>query len=608
MNEINNIDLFWIVISAFLVFQMQLGFAMIETGMVRVKNTINVAMKNLIDTIFGLILFWLIGYGLMFGYDLNGLIGTDKFAIDGKNLSENGIFFFQAMFAATAATIISGAVAERVQFNAYIIVTIMVTAFIYPLFGHWAWSEHGWLKQLGFIDFAGSTVVHSMGAWIGLAGAIVLGPRIGKFKNGEIKYFSPSNHNFIVFGVFILFFAWFGFNAGSLLRFDPLITSILLNTTIAASFGGFGGWLITFINREKVGVEIFAFGVVAGLVGITAGCDQFDASTSAFVGFVSAFVMHFFDMLLLKKFKIDDPLSAVSVHGFAGAWGTMAVGIFAVLPENMTRFEFLSIQALGVLTAFIFAFGLGLILFLTLAKFNMLRVSKRYEVIGLNVSEHNAKLPWVDTIESIIKIMKTGDITNKIYEERGTEIGLVAKFFNYLLDILRKKQIDLQNSNIQLRSKAEIDPLTQIFNRRALMEKLKDKNLYHAHYSVIMIDIDKFKSVNDTHGHSTGDSVLKELSFIVKSIVRDKDIFARWGGEEFLLLAHSRDLLEVEKIAEKIRIKVESSRFTTVGKITASFGISSPKKAEDTFEEVLECADKALYQAKELGRNRVCSW
>lgn len=608
MNEINNLNLLWIIISAFLVFMMQFGFSLIETGMVRFKNTINVAMKNIIDTMFGIIFFWLVGYGLMFGYDFNGFIGTDKFAIDGKDLKDNGLFFFQAMFATTAATIISGAVAERMKFNAYIIVTIIVTAVIYPIFGHWAWSENGWLKQLGFMDFAGSTVVHSMGAWIGLAGAIILGPRLGKFKNGKVKYFAPSNHNFIVFGVFILFFAWFGFNGGSLLRFDPLVTSILLNTTIAGAFGGLGGWIISLFTKDKVSVEIFAFGVIAGLVGITAGCDQFDTNISAFVGFFSAFVMYYFDNLILKKFKIDDPLSVVGVHGFAGAWGTLAVGFFASLPENVTRFELIYIQSIGVVVAFLFAFTFGLILFYSLRKMNFLRVRKRHEVLGLNVSEHNAKLPWVDTIESIIKIMKTGDMKHKIYEERGTEIGLVAKFFNYLLDILKQKQIDLQNSNRSLRSKADIDPLTQILNRRALMEKLRGRNLYQNNYSIIMIDIDKFKDINDTYGHSIGDSVLKELSLLVKKIVRENDIFARWGGEEFVVLINSKDISSVEKIAEKMRLGIASSTFKTVNKITASFGVSSPKSERQTFEEILENADKALYQAKKLGRNRVCSW
>jgi Amt family ammonium transporter len=199
-------------------------------------------------------------------------------------------------------------------------------------------------------------------------------------------------------------------------------------------------------------------------------------------------------------------------------------------------------------------------------------------------------------------------LEKKIHEERGTEIGLVAKFFNYLLETLRQKQIDLQNSNIILRSKAEIDPLTQTYNRRALMEKLKNKNLYHANYSLVMIDIDKFKNINDTYGHSIGDSVLKELAFIVKKLVRDRDVFARWGGEEFLLLVHSKDLLIVEKIAEKIRKEIEEFSFTDVEKVTASLGASSPRNENESFEEILEHADKALYQAKKLGRNRVCSW
>jgi Amt family ammonium transporter len=544
----------------------------------------------------------------MFGTDYHGFIGIDSFAIDGKDFQVDGFFFFQAMFAATAATIISGAIAERMKFNGYIIVSIVTTALIYPIFGHWAWSDDGWLKELGFVDFAGSTVVHSVGAWIGLAGVIVLGPRLGRFRKGAIKYFAPSSHNFIVFGVFILFLAWFGFNAGSLLKFDPQVASILLNTTLGAAFGGFGAWILTFLNKEKVNIEVFAFGVIAGLVGVTAGCHLFDAYTSAFVGFVAAFVMYAFDSLILKKFKLDDPLSVMGVHGFAGVWGTLAVGFFATLPQDMSRLDFIGVQALGVFTAFVFALTFGLIMFLLLAKSDLLRVSKRQEVIGLNVSEHNAKMPWVETIESIIKIMRTGDIGKKIYEERGTEIGLVARFFNYLLSTLRQKQIDLQNSNIKLRSKADIDPLTQIYNRRALLEKLKDKNLYNSNYSLIMIDIDMFKSINDTYGHSVGDSVLKELSHLVKNLIRDRDIFARWGGEEFLILINNRDLVKVEKIAEKIRLNIEEFAFSHVRKITASLGASSPRNENESFTEVLEHADKALYQAKELGRNRVCSW
>ncbi|MGA9046533.1 ammonium transporter [Sulfuricurvum sp.] len=608
MPQYHDIDLLWIVLSGILIFTMQLGFAMVETGAVRSKNTINVAMKNLIDTIFGVICFWIIGFGLMFGSDMGGILGISDFLIDGSNPAQNGFFFFEAMFAATSITIVSGAVAERMKFNGYIVVSIVVISLIYPLFGHWAWSENGWLKQLGFIDFAGSTVVHSMGAWIGLAGAIILGPRLGKFRKGEIKNFAPSNHNFIVFGVFILWFAWFAFNAGSLLAFNSSASIILLNTLISGSFGGFGAYLISLFQKKGVGVELFSFGIISGLVGITAGCAELTTLEAAFVGFVSAFVMYFFDWILLHKFRVDDPLSVVGIHGFGGAWGTLAVGLFAPLKEGMNRLEFIGIQSLGIISAFIFAFGSGVVLFLLLHRFNSLRVSRRNEVIGLNVTEHQAKLPWVETIESIIHIMKTGNLQTKIYEERDTEVGIVARFFNHLLEILHNKQVELKNNNLLLRSKAQCDPLTTLLNRRGLMEFIESASPFSQKISVIIIDIDKFKSINDTFGHSVGDTVLKELALVLKKTVRESDKVARWGGEEFIMVINTLDIVFAERLAEKIRISIEEYRFSTVEHITCSFGVSSPKNDSIDFDLLFEQADKALYQAKELGRNRVCCW
>ncbi|MGE4382027.1 MAG: ammonium transporter [Arcobacter sp.] len=602
MVSFNEINLLWILVSAFLVFMMQLGFSLVETGVVRSKNTINVAMKNLIDTVFSIIFFWLFGFGLMFGMDSFGLIGIDKFLIDGKDLQLNGFFFFQAMFAATAITIVSGAVAERIKFNGYIVVAIIVSSIIYPIFGHWAWNDNGWLKELGFIDFAGSTVVHSVGAWIGLAGAIVLGPRLGKFRKNKTIYFAPSNHNFIVFGVFILFFAWFGFNAGSLLEFKPEVTSILLNTLLAGVFGGLSAWIITLFSKEKVGVEIFSFGIIAGLVGITAGCYEFNAIQSAFVGFISSFIMHFTDIFLTKKLKIDDPLSVVSIHGFVGVWGTIAVGIFANLPENFTRLHFIYVQTLGVFVAFIFSFSFGLLVFLFLKKVNLLRVRKKHEVLGLNRSEHNAKLPWVDTIQSIIQIMKTGNLDKKIYEERDTEIGIVSRFFNYLLSILKEKNAELKKSNKNLSVKAYHDNLTKILNRNGLLKKLSETN---NKYTLAIIDIDKFKSINDTYGHDVGDYVLKDLATLISNKIRTTDIFARWGGEEFVLVLDTPDLLQAQNISDNLRKEIENSKFKTVGKITISIGISEFKTKNDTFEDVFKKADQALYQAKMSGRNRV---
>jgi len=598
----DEINLLWILVSAFLVFMMQLGFSLVETGVVRSKNTINVAMKNLIDTVFSIIFFWLFGFGLMFGMDSFGLIGIDKFLIDGKDLQLNGFFFFQAMFAATAITIVSGAVAERIKFNGYIVVAIIVSSIIYPIFGHWAWNDNGWLKELGFVDFAGSTVVHSVGAWIGLAGAIVLGPRLGKFRKNKTIYFAPSNHNFIVFGVFILFFAWFGFNAGSLLEFKPEVTSILLNTLLAGVFGGLSAWIITLFSKEKVGVEIFSFGIIAGLVGITAGCYEFNTVQSAFVGFISSFIMHFTDIFLTKKLKIDDPLSVVSIHGFVGVWGTIAVGIFANLPENFTRLHFIFVQTLGVFVAFIFSFSFGLLVFLFLKKVNLLRVRKKHEVLGLNRSEHNAKLPWVDTIQSIIQIMKTGNLDKKIYEERDTEIGIVSRFFNYLLSILKEKNAELKKSNKNLSVKAYHDNLTKILNRNGFLKRLSEIN---NKYTLAIIDIDKFKSINDTYGHDVGDYVLKDLATLISNKIRTTDIFARWGGEEFVLVLDTPDLLQAQNISDNLRKEVENSKFKTVGKITISIGISEFKTKNDTFEDVFKKADQALYQAKMSGRNRV---
>lgn len=602
METFKELDLFWILVSGFLVFMMQLGFSLVETGVVRTKNTINVAMKNLIDTVFSIMFFWLFGFGLMFGLDNYGLIGTDKFLIDGKDLHLNGFFFFQAMFAATAITIVSGAVAERIKFNGYIVVAIIVSAIIYPIFGHWAWSENGWLKALGFIDFAGSTVVHSLGGWIGLAGAIVLGPRLGKFRKGKVVYFAPSNHNFIVFGVFILFFAWFGFNAGSLLAFDPAVTSILINTLLAGVFGGFSAWIITLFSKDKVGVEIFSFGIIAGLVGITAGCFEFTTTQSAIVGFLSSFIMHYADIFLTKKLKIDDPLSVVAIHGFVGAWGTIAVGFFAKLPENFTRLHFIYIQSLGVVVAFLFTFISGLLIFLFLRKINLLRVRKKHEVLGLNRSEHNARLPWVDTIQSIIQIMKTGNVDRKIYEERDTEIGIVSRFFNYLLNMLKQKNAELKKSNTNLSVKAYHDNLTKILNRNGLLKKLMEKN---NNYILAIIDIDKFKNINDTYGHDVGDYVLRDLAAIISNKIRTTDIFARWGGEEFILVLDTTDLLQAQNITDNLRKEVENSKFKTVDKITVSIGVSEFKTKNDTFESVFKKADEALYQAKTNGRNRV---
>ncbi len=606
MGSHSALDYHWVIICAFLVFMMQLGFAMLETGCAQSKNTINVAMKNLADSTFGFFFYWLIGFGLMFGADQSGLFGSDLFMIDGKDHSVGSFFFFQAMFATTAATIVSGAVAERMKFNSYVLTAIVVTAVIYPIFGHWAWGDGGWLKAMGFVDFAGSTVVHSIGAWIGLAGAIVLGPRLGRFKQGKQRHFSPSNHNTIVFGALILWFAWFGFNAGSLLSFGPEVSSILINTLISGAAGGISAYLICLLIYGKVSVEAFSFGIVAGLVGITAGCAQFTVGIAAIVGLFSAMIMFASDHLL-QHFEIDDPLSVVAVHGCVGVWGTMAVGFFGEPSSGLSRLEFILVQFTGVAAAFVLAFSLGLVFFFALRVCNALRVLRKHEVLGLNVTEHNARLPWVETIESIIRIMRSGQLGNKIYEERGTEVGIVARFFNYLLGVLHERQVELVLSNRTLKTQAHIDPLTKILNRRGLMEDINRKITLAESFSLVVIDIDHFKQINDRYGHPTGDKVLQELALLIKSNIRSNDLFGRWGGEEFIMVLDTTVPATASALAEKLRQAVERHRFSAVNSVTCSFGVCSPQQAALSFEQLFATADRALYQAKESGRNQVCA-
>ncbi len=605
MNSHSALDYHWVIISAFLVFMMQLGFAMVETGCVRSKNTINVAMKNLADTTFGFFFFWLIGFALMFGTDIGGITGAAFFMIDGRDHDLASFFFFQAMFATTAATIVSGAVAERMKFNGYVISAILVTSFIYPIFGHWAWGDGGWLKEMGFVDFAGSTVVHSVGAWVGLAGAIVLGPRLGRFHHRQVRYFAPGNHNFIVFGVLILWFAWFGFNAGSLLSFGPQVSAILLNTLISGAGGGISAYLISLLINHRVGVELFSFGIIAGLVGITAGCAEFNSSQAALVGFMSSLVMLTCDRLLLKL-RIDDPLSVVAIHGCVGVWGTLAVGLFGAPPASLGRLDFIVVQGTGILAAFAFSLSCGLLLFLALKSANALRVSKRDEVLGLNITEHQAKLPWVETIESIIRIMRSGNIYRKIHEERGTEVGVVARFFNYLLGALHNRQVELISSNRNLQTQAHIDTLTKILNRRGLNSEIARKMSAGDEFSIIVLDIDHFKRINDTYGHNIGDAVLIELATLIQKNLRREDLFARWGGEEFVILLPTGHHETLISKAESLRKIIEFHAFETVRSITCSFGIATSEPCQKPFEQLFEEADCALYQAKNTGRNRVC--
>lgn len=391
------IDTMWTLIAAFLVFFMQAGFAMVEAGFTRAKNAGNIIMKNMMDFAAGSLIYWAVGFAIMFGAG-NAFMGTtgfflqDTFANLGLDIPVMAFFIFQTVFAATAATIVSGAMAERTNFSGYLAYSIVITAFIYPVVGHWIWGG-GWLAEMGIIDFAGSTVVHSVGGWAALAGAIVLGPRIGKYNEDGTANALPG-HNLLMaaLGVFILWFGWFGFNPGSTVAGTDLsIASIAVTTNLAAAAGAVLAMIVSWIKYGKADVSMTLNGALAGLVAITAGTAAVGNLSAVIIGAIGGIIV-VYSVEFFDKLQIDDPVGAVSVHGVCGAFGTLAVGVFAT--EGGLLFgggiSLLTTQLIGVTATFIWAFGLGFVLFKVIDMAIGLRVSSEDEIEGLDYSEHGA--------------------------------------------------------------------------------------------------------------------------------------------------------------------------------------------------------------------------
>jgi Amt family ammonium transporter len=386
-------DYVWTLVAAALVFFMQAGFAMVEAGFTRAKNAINIMMKNLMDFSIGSLAFWAIGFGIMFGASSTGWFGASGFFL--SDFKPDGdpwvlaFWMFQVVFAATAATIVSGAMAERTKFSGYLIYSFFISALIYPIFGSWAWGSlfngSGWLEGLGFIDFAGSTVVHSVGGWAALAGAIVLGPRLGKYgKDGSIKPILGHNMPLAALGVFILWLGWFGFNPGSTTAANKDIAMIFVNTNLAAAAGSLLAMATSWIKFGKPEVGMSLNGALAGLVAITSPCATVSPLSSVMIGAVAG-VLVVLSVLFFDKIKIDDPVGAVSVHGVNGAWGTLAAGIF-----NMggTSIKIIGVQVLGIAACFLFVFPAAFLMFKLIEKTIGLRVSAEEELEGLDLSEH----------------------------------------------------------------------------------------------------------------------------------------------------------------------------------------------------------------------------
>jgi len=394
MFTVNNL---WLLMATILVFVMHLGFATLESGLTRSKNTVNILFKNVSVIAIGILTYAFCGFNLMYPGFAEGSLGLLGFAGFGVSSPEGAAglieyadgnytyfadFIFQAMFAATAATIVSGAVAERIKLGSFLIFAAIYVAFVYPVAGSWKWGG-GWLDSLGFYDFAGSTVVHSVGGWGALVGAWILGARVGKYADGKVRALPGHSLPLATIGVFLLWFGWYGFNGGSVLSADPaLVSLVFVTTSLAASAGVVGAMATAWFINKKPDLSMILNGSLAGLVGITAGADVISPGNSVMVGLIAG-ILVVLSVILMDRLTIDDPVGAISVHLTCGIWGTLAVGIFSANPEH-TFFK----QMTGVIAYGVFCTFFAALIFLAVKSVMGLRVSREEEVAGLDVGEH----------------------------------------------------------------------------------------------------------------------------------------------------------------------------------------------------------------------------
>ena len=391
----DDMGMLWMLLSGILVFFMQAGFTLVESGMTRSKNAVNIAMKNLLDIAVGSLTYWFVGYSLMYGDTSNGW-----FFWSGIMQGEGADLFFQTMFAATAATIVSGAIAGRTKYSTYVIFSIVMTAIIYPIAGGWQWQGSGWLTELGFIDFAGSSIVHAVGGFAALVAAYLVGPRIGKFVDGKVMPIPGHNQILATLGVFILWLGWFGFNGGSQLAWggdDAVAAStVVLITNLAAAAGALGALVTTWIWYGKPHLAQSLNGALAGLVSITAGCGNMTAGGAVLAGLIGGVIVVFSIEFIEKKLKIDDAIGAASVHGIVGFWGTIVIGLWGVDGDTKIGLfnggvtDQLIAQLTGGLAYAVWAVVLSFIVFGILKKTIGLRVTEEEEVAGLDISEHGS--------------------------------------------------------------------------------------------------------------------------------------------------------------------------------------------------------------------------
>ncbi|PLX71697.1 MAG: ammonium transporter [Denitrovibrio sp.] len=611
-----SVDIMWVLLCSFMVAVMQAGFTCLETGFVRSKNSINVAVKNLVDFCISCTLFTVVGFSLMFGESRYGFYGFrsnfDLYSTSAENIS---FYIFQLMFAGTAATIISGAVAERMKFSGYIILTTAMSLMVYPICGHWilanddAGAYTGWLGRIGFMDFAGSTVVHSVAGWCALAAVIIIGPRLGRYGKGG-KFIEGHNLTIAVLGVFLLWFGFFGFNGGSTLALNDKVPMIIANTTLAGAAGGISSMILSWYFFKVPKVEHLINGVVAGLVAICAGCNLFDEIYGLLVGFIAG-ILCVLSMRILDKLQIDDVIGAVPAHLVAGIWGTLAIAFFAPVESfafATGRFEQFGIQFMGVIAVGAYSFTIIYAVMKVCGKIIDFRVSEDSERIGLNISEHGASSSLIELISQMDLQARSGDFSNKVSIEPETEAGHIATFYNTVLEKFNIESVRRQQAVDELYKLANYDSLTSLVNRRYFYDlttkAIKRTKRSGKKLALLFLDLDGFKVVNDTLGHEAGDELLVQAAERGIETLRESDVMGRIGGDEFCIIVENvENVKDLESLAKKLIKNISATYHLRAAKanIGVSIGISVYDGASDekmTTEHLMSMADQAMYKVK----------
>lgn len=609
----------WLTICTFLVLMMQAGFTCIEAGMVRAKNSISVAIKNISDLGISMVGFMVIGHSLMFGAGTMGLWGWDVPLVFGDDPRATQEALFQALFCGTAVTIVSGAVSERMTFRGYVLTAAVTSILIYPIAGHWAWGPGGWLGELGFVDFAGGTVVHGVGGTIALVMVLCIGPRLGRFSTSG-HGLDRSNLALAALGAFILMFGWFGFNSGSASGFERQVPQILVTTAIAGAVGIIVWVLYSVLRGRVASAEDIISSMLGGLTATTAGCAFLTPSATAVLAALGG-VLAVLGGRWLARRGVDDPVNAIAVHLFAGVAGTVLLPLFAMdgaLPDRWgddpgARLDWMIVQATGCAAILAYAAIGTFLMYRVTRPFLEYRVTPEAEQLGLNIAEHGAQTAMLDLLNQLAAQAATQDFQRPVEVETHTDAGYIATFYN---EVRRRFLAEADRARSLLdeaRFLADHDPMTGLQNRRAFtaaIDRLQAEPQAKGGGAFILIDADRFKAINDTHGHDTGDAVIVEIGRRLHANARTSDLAARLGGEEFALLLPGVDQAEAERTAERVRRAIADTPMETPNgplTVTVSIGVAMLQAEAGSlgFTTTFKAADSALYEAKVAGRNRV---